>query len=445
MVASLLSLRPEIHERILVLAGALESTGVVNQRCRLELALVCKSWWHIIRPLLFKNITIYVFGDQSTGVTSHEKKFSLDVIEVMLRQNPVIGSYVNSIKVCFKFTIPDGRQRHIQNLKVAMTKLFLVLSLIAEPRLKRSKDLLFAPRQDLLTINMAKYKIDHFQNYACVDLITSGWKPQSVNAPVSLMISDDFISARVLHPDSLLAIVKSFLNLRDLNIDLSTTLSRNELGSVLYPSILHFFLHLPRTIKKLFVLLDDRYRPDRWRIDSIIERNFDKLISYQDPAKTQPYEAHVKFGGRGDRLGRILCDVSTNLESFTYVGFITPELFGMRAVTTSASTNLDMDDGHDYDNDCLAHVYQPIEPSKSWPFLKDLRICFSSFDSFGDELTPRKLYRGFRWNNRSQSNMKELDMAYSHALTGMPVIDEFVIKSGKFKKKKIKAAMQKKN
>ncbi|KAK9490655.1 hypothetical protein V1508DRAFT_406206 [Lipomyces doorenjongii] len=360
----ILSLPFEIQQMILTYAGAINlESGEVGPNLHLD--RVCQIWREIIQTVLFSSIELKASAENEPGLDKYNGA-NLDLAEVIFRTNPVLATYVRTIKIGFLYKLID--RKDITVIKAAMVKIWNLLALIAEPRVKRSKNLIFAPRRESLKIIFEGFpdRAQHNppQPFGNNIKLSKGYKLPDINAPVEIELRDAVLRGRYFSPDSINKLVDTLTNCQRLKFTYNFMDGIYEHHRQYYPYVLKSLRTLPNNITHLELDFHSRIFNDRGQL------------------RRDVFEAPIYCGGRGDRLNQILRQIMSRLKYFKYTGPVTPELFGELPLCLTAlhPINGNVQTGPKPDID---------KPTIRFPDLEELYIRFDIHDSFGEPYFER--------------------------------------------------------
>ncbi|KAK9323358.1 hypothetical protein V1517DRAFT_98338 [Lipomyces orientalis] len=360
----LLSLPFEIQQMILTYAGAISmESGEVGPNLHLD--RVCQVWREIIQTVLFSSIELKASAENEPRLDKYNGA-NLDLAEVIFRTNPVLATYVRTVKIGFIYKMLD--RKDITVIKAALVKIWNLLALIAEPRVKRSKNLIFAPRRESLKIIFDGFPDrapqDPSQPFANNIKLNTGSKLPDINAPVEIELRDAVLRGRYFSPESINKLVDTLTNCQKLKISYSFMEGIYEHHRKYYPYVLKSLRTLPNNITHLELDFRSRIFNDRGQL------------------RRDVFEAPIYCGGRGDRLNRILRHIGSYLKYFKYTGPVTPELFGEQPLCLTALRPIDgkVESGPKLGVD---------KPMVSFPDLEELYVRFDIHDSFGEPYFER--------------------------------------------------------
>ncbi|KAK9367629.1 hypothetical protein V1509DRAFT_130820 [Lipomyces kononenkoae] len=360
---TLTSLPLEIQQMILTYVGAIDlESGVVGPNLHLD--RVCQVWREIIQSVLFSSIDLKASAENEPGLDKYNGA-NLDRAEVIFRTNPVLATYVRTIRIGFIYKLID--RKDITVIKAAMVKIWKLLALIAEPKVKRSQNLIFAPRRDNLKIifdGFADRSPYPSQPFGSNIKLGKGYKLPNINAPVEIELRDAVLRGRFFSPDSINKLVDTLTNCQRVKISYNFMDGIYEHHRQYYPYILKSLRILPTNITRMELDFHSRIFNDRGQLMRDV------------------FEAPIYCGGRGDRLNQILRQMLSHLKYFKYTGPVTPELFG--------ELPLQLTDLHPKNGNVLTGPMPTMDKhTVTFPYLEEIYIRFDIHDSFGEPYFER--------------------------------------------------------
>ncbi|KAK9239399.1 hypothetical protein V1525DRAFT_50747 [Lipomyces kononenkoae] len=360
---TLVTLPLEIQQMILTYVGAIDmESGVAGPNLHLD--RVCQVWREIIQGALFSSIQLKASAENEPGLDKYNGA-NLDRAEVTFRTNPVLATYVRTIRIGFISKSID--RKDITVIKAAMVKIWKLLALIAEPKVKRSQNLIFAPRRDNLKIifeGFADRSAHPCQPFGANVKFGKGYKLPNINAPVEIELRDAVLRGRFFSPDSINKLVDTLANCQRLKISYNFMDGIYDHHRQYYPYFLKSLRTLPTNITRIELDFHSRIFNDRGQL------------------KRDVFEAPIYCGGRGDRLNQVLRQMLSHLKHFKYTGPVTPELFGELPLNLTAL--------HPKDGNVLAGPMPSTDKHTiTFPYLEEIYIRFDIHDSFGEPYFER--------------------------------------------------------
>ncbi|KAK9466840.1 hypothetical protein V1512DRAFT_262474 [Lipomyces arxii] len=356
----------EIHSMILVYADAL-SWDAKKIGPNIYLARVCLMWREIIQSVLFSKIAIKV-GIETEPELDRFNGSNLVATEVIFKRNPFLATYVKEITISF---LPKkGDKKDTVTLTAATVKAWGVVALIAEPRIRRTNNLLFGQRSTELKIKLVPALERNVNNIQLLDTFINfpNWKRKLArieHTPVELDLTDSVMRGRKYDPEVLSLFVNSVGHLTKLKLGFMRSSKVHSRYREIYPRILKCIQTLPPSLTSL-------------EIDMRCQ-----LRNLQGDIGRDVFETPIYSGGTGDRLNRLLRKVAHQLTYFKYQGPVTPELFGeLPELYTRFDDELEVA--------TLGPIEIPDGPSPyvpkseiTFPHLEQLHIRFDMYDSLG--------------------------------------------------------------